>query len=285
MLAPWTITTDVIWPNRRASRGWTRIAAIVPSAVIANTALSWVRSSPNLRLYEHVEERDDLAGADRDQEARRSRSLREPARSRIVMPEERLRRRGDRAGRRPARRAAACAPRRSCAAGRRTGTGRRARPSREQDRHEHEDDPVRPRTSGIHTQAGRDHRGHDAAQDRRDDVGDVLDRELDGEQLVAVLGLAVLGQVRRDDHAERVVAGGPEHRRHDDQRQRGPRSEEHAQGDERRRRAPATKTTRRPTRSDDRAGGEGDEPAGDRRQGRRRGRSRLWRAERRRGTG
>ena len=47
--APWTMTTEVICPNRRASRGWSRIATTVPSEVSANTALSWARSSPNLR--------------------------------------------------------------------------------------------------------------------------------------------------------------------------------------------------------------------------------------------
>ena len=47
MLAPWTSTTDVIWPNRRASRGWYRIAASVPSEVSAKTALSDARLSPN----------------------------------------------------------------------------------------------------------------------------------------------------------------------------------------------------------------------------------------------
>ena len=49
MLAAWTITTEVIWPNRRASAGWARIAATVPRLVNAKTALSDVRSSPNLR--------------------------------------------------------------------------------------------------------------------------------------------------------------------------------------------------------------------------------------------
>lgn len=47
--APWTMTTEVICPNRRASRGWSRIATTVPSDVSANTALSCARSSPNLR--------------------------------------------------------------------------------------------------------------------------------------------------------------------------------------------------------------------------------------------
>jgi hypothetical protein len=47
MLTPWTSTTEVIWPNRRASLGWYRIAATVPSDVSANTALSDARSRPN----------------------------------------------------------------------------------------------------------------------------------------------------------------------------------------------------------------------------------------------
>ena len=47
--SPCTMTTDVIWPKRLASHGWAMIASTVPSEVSANTALSCVRSSPNLR--------------------------------------------------------------------------------------------------------------------------------------------------------------------------------------------------------------------------------------------
>jgi hypothetical protein len=47
MLADWTITTEVIWPKRRARLGWASSATTVPRLVNAKRALSDARSSPN----------------------------------------------------------------------------------------------------------------------------------------------------------------------------------------------------------------------------------------------
>ena len=66
--APWTITTEVICPNRRASRGWRRIATTVPSDVDREHGVELGEVEAELALDEQVEERDHLAGADRDQE-------------------------------------------------------------------------------------------------------------------------------------------------------------------------------------------------------------------------
>ena len=60
-----------------------------------------------------------------------------------------------------------------------------------------EDDPVRRRARRVEPDEADDRRRDDATEHGRDDVRDVLDRELDREQLVAVVGVAVLGQERR----------------------------------------------------------------------------------------
>ena len=93
-------------------------------------------------------------------------------------------------------------------------------PRDEEHRHDHEDDPVGAGAARREADGARDPRRHDAAEDGRPDVGDLLDRELHREQLVAVLGLGVLGQVGRDDDLERLVADRPQRGREDDHRQR-----------------------------------------------------------------
>ena len=105
-------------------------------------------------------------------------------------------------------------------------------PRDEQDGHDHEDDPVRAGAARREADGARDPGRHDAAEDRRPDVGHLLDGELHREQLVAVLGLGVLGQVGRDDDLERLVADGPQGGREDDHRQRLAR-EQRDEGDER----------------------------------------------------
>ena len=66
-------------------------------------------------------------------------------------------------------------------------------------RHEHEDHPVGPGPRGIEPDGARDRGRADPAEDGRDDVRHVLDRELDGEQLVPMRAIAVLGEERRLD--------------------------------------------------------------------------------------
>ena len=99
--------------------------------------------------------------------------------------------------------------------------------------HQDEDDPVGTWPRGIETQLAGDHDGDRAAADRSDDVRDVQDRELEREELAAVLGAAVLGEVRRLDDEQRLLAGRihggqegePDGRRGDDEADRGERHE------------------------------------------------------------
>ena len=69
-LAAWTMTTEVIWPNRRASLRLGQDGRDVPRLVNGEDGVDRGEVEPELALDEDVEERDDLAGADRDEEAR-----------------------------------------------------------------------------------------------------------------------------------------------------------------------------------------------------------------------
>ena len=93
MLQAWTMTTEVICPNRRASHGWARIASTVPSEVSAKTALSCARSRPNLRWMYRL--RNGMTWpAPMEMSSPGNTSFANRARSRIVIPRSVRERRG-----------------------------------------------------------------------------------------------------------------------------------------------------------------------------------------------
>ena len=78
MLAPCTSTIDPIRPNRRATAGWTRIASAVPRLVMAKIGVHRGQAQAELVLDEDVQERDQLAGAQRGEEAGQQQPEEEP---------------------------------------------------------------------------------------------------------------------------------------------------------------------------------------------------------------
>ncbi len=120
------------------------------------------------------------------------------------------------------------------------------RDGRQRGRRDHDDeqDPVDGRIARSDARGAADDRRDGAPEERRPDVRDVRDGELEREQLAAVLGPAALHEERRLDDEEGLVRG-PHRRREEEDRGRLGREEEagdrerRAAGAERQHEAPA----------------------------------------------